>query len=998
MSDQGKKKSKPQNKVATKQEKPKEQTPEVEKVTKEEVKEQPQNDVAVQPKEGKPKKKKEAQNENKEEVQEQTNPEGEASTDDKPKERKPRERKSRVAEEGVGTVKSVLSGDSIIILCYEKNAPLFEKQINLSNLIVPKIGRMNKGVFTKDEPFAFNCREFLRKKLIGKYVSYAIETPTDNGGYGLVYLDGESVARMVVKAGWARVKKPLGDFIRPDIDELISFEETASREGKGLFSTKEDGLVREVVSVKDNMIGEMFTKLKNKPQTLLIEQVRSGNSFRALMRDQTEDSKYYELPLSLTGIRCPDYNPQTNESEPFTTEARFFSEHFALHRDVNVIFEAFDKRTFYGTVSHDGRILNEELFKYGLGFFNEWPKSAMSNRFREAERDAKKAGLRVWSVFTEQKPREDTPKATKEIIGTVIEIRDSSLLTILDSNRNEVRVNLSSIKTPRIFKGKEESAKGAEKDAPKDAPKEATKEPKSKAQKENEKKEEKKKYVAFEGKEYLRKRTIGQKVRCVLDYSRTGVDKVEKNFFSVYVDKNNVAVELTEHGFAEASEHRPGEPRSKDYDQILLAETLAKKTFKGMWAPNTPTLNISDLTAEGSETRAKNLLPLLQRAGRLRGIVEFAVSCTKYKVYVPKETCMIPLTLSAIRGPQKDAPFSKEAIALARDICHQREIEFDVTTRDKGGNFVGNAWILLNGKKRNLSTIFLEQGFATVIPGAVRDNDNSTELLIAEEAAKNGRKNAWKDYDPEAEELERQKRKQVESEKQKPKTELVDILVTEIVDASKFYVQFISQEQKQLEELMKKFTPQELNQPYIPQPGELVIAHFEDDDSWYRGKIVKKVGSDFEVFYIDYGNSEVLPNTKIQQLPADLANFPPLAKEARLAYIRAPTLDNEFGHDAAMFLKEMVWDKSVCANIEYRDGETLYLSIGDRQSDVHVNAAILRAGLGRVERVKGKYFQPLIERLREEEDKARAARVYMWQYGDPGSDDEEETTTKKGRK
>lgn len=94
----------------------------------------------------------------------------------------------------------------------------------------------------------------------------------------------------------------------------------------------------------------------------------------------------------------------------------------------------------------------------------------------------------------------------------------------------------------------------------------------------------------------------------------------------------------------EASEHRGGENRSKDYDQILLAESVAKKSFKGIWSVSSPSLNVADLSQDTK--KAKSFFPLLQRAGRLRGVVEHEVSCTKFKIYVPKETCLITLLLS----------------------------------------------------------------------------------------------------------------------------------------------------------------------------------------------------------------------------------------------------------------------------------------------------------------------------------------------------------------
>lgn len=37
---------------------------------------------------------------------------------------------------------------------------------------------------------------------------------------------------------------------------------------------------------------------------------------------------------------------------------------------------------------------------------------------------------------------------------------------------------------------------------------------------------------------------------------------------------------------------------------------------------------------------------------------------------------------------------------MARSLSHQRDVEFDVSSRDKGGNFVGNIWVLVSGKKR----------------------------------------------------------------------------------------------------------------------------------------------------------------------------------------------------------------------------------------------------------------------------------------------------------
>jgi len=126
----------------------------------------------------------------------------------------------------------------------------------------------------------------------------------------------------------------------------------------------------------------LFAKWKGKPQQAFVEQVRAGHSLRALLRDDSEDNKFYDISLYLTGVKCPDYNQQTNYTEPFTYEAAFFVEHYTLNREVTVIFEAIDKRSFYGTVSYEGRILNEELLRNGLAQFVDWPKSGFKDKLK----------------------------------------------------------------------------------------------------------------------------------------------------------------------------------------------------------------------------------------------------------------------------------------------------------------------------------------------------------------------------------------------------------------------------------------------------------------------------------------------------------------------------------------------------------------------------------------------------------------------------------------
>ncbi len=48
-----------------------------------------------------------------------------------------------------------------------------------------------------------------------------------------------------------------------------------------------------------------------------------------------------------------------------------------------------------------------------------------------------------------------------------------------------------------------------------------------------------------------------------------------------------------------------------------------------------------------------------------------------------------------------------------------------------------------------MATVFLEQGYVSLFPGAARDNENATDLIIAEESAKKAKKNVtaiWQQF------------------------------------------------------------------------------------------------------------------------------------------------------------------------------------------------------------------------------------------------------------
>ncbi|KAH9507261.1 nuclease domain-containing protein [Bulinus truncatus] len=115
-------------------------------------------------------------------------------------------------------VKQVLSGDTVVLRGQPKGGPPPERTVCLSNITAPKLARranpnVDTSVETKDEPWAWEAREYLRKKLVGKDVVFTVEYKVPGTGreYGVIYLGkdttGENVTESLIAEGLVDVRK-----------------------------------------------------------------------------------------------------------------------------------------------------------------------------------------------------------------------------------------------------------------------------------------------------------------------------------------------------------------------------------------------------------------------------------------------------------------------------------------------------------------------------------------------------------------------------------------------------------------------------------------------------------------------------------------------------------------------------------------------------------------------------------------------------------------------
>ena len=127
----------------------------------------------------------------------------------------------------------------------------------------------------------------------------------------------------------------------------------------------------------------------------------------------------------------------------------------------------------------------------------------------------------------------------------------------------------------------------------------------------------------------------------------------------------------------------------------------------------------------------------------MQAVVEFVASASRYRLYIPKETCVITFLLSGIQCPRGERtmpggttvpaePFGNEAHAYVKDIILQREVQISVENIDKGGNFIGWCFEGTN----NISLSLVDEGFASAFILGGDRSAYGTQIQAAEEAAK----------------------------------------------------------------------------------------------------------------------------------------------------------------------------------------------------------------------------------------------------------------------
>ena len=832
------------------------------------------------------------------------------------------------------------------------------------------------------QPFAFDSRDFLRRLLVGKVVQFQVLYNIPTGAkrdYGIIILQGGTVLpKLAVTEGWAKVRDDAGrqddsDETKTIIDELQLLEAQAKAASKGLWAA-DGGKLDVVYDLPD--ANKFVSEWKGKNVEALIEKVLSGD--RVIARLMITPTSHVQTIILIAGIRSPT-TKRTNPSdgkeqpaEPFGEEAQQYVEQRLLQRSVKVcIVGATQQNQLVGAIIHPNGSIAQFILGAGLARcadFHSTMLGADMGALRKAEKQAKDQKLGIFRGHV-------APKGGPDADAIVARVQTADTLYIRTKSGEEKRINISSIRQPKPTD-------------PKQAP------------------------FGAEAKEFLRKRLIGKHVKVSIDGKRPAQDGYEEREVATVVQHNkNVALMLVEAGYASVIRHRKDdEDRSPEYDALLAAEEEAKSEEKGMWSSKTPAAKQYQDYSENLQ-KAKMQSSILMKQKKVPAVVDFVKSGSRFTVLIPRENAKLTLVLSGIRAPRsarnptdKAEPFGQEAHDFANRRCLQRDAEVDIEGTDKVGGFIGTLYI----NRESFTKLLVEEGLASVHAYSAEQSGNANELFAAEKKAKEARKGMWHDWDP-SQDVEEEEATPASngtngtngdtSASTERRKDYRDVMVTNVDETGRLKIQQVGSGTSALQTLMNSFRSFHINKandsplPGPPKAGEFVSAKFTEDGEWYRAKIRRndRENKKAEVLYVDYGNSETLPWSRLRPLNEQFSaqKLKPQAVDAALSLLQLPT-SPEYLEDAIYYIGSQTTNKQLVANVDYQAPEgTLFITLMDPKTssnlDNSINADVVSEGLAMVPRKLKNWeraFGDALAKLKEREAEAKTGRKGMWEYGD----------------
>ncbi|KAG6845898.1 hypothetical protein H0H87_000704 [Tephrocybe sp. NHM501043] len=315
------------------------------------------------------------------------------------------------------SVVRVWSGDQISVI--EKDSGK-ERRLQLSSTRGPKLSDPKQAYYAQE------AKEFLRKKLIGKHVKITIDFVRPREGdfeereCATVHYGGQNanVAEQLIEKGLASIVRHKRDDEdrSSEYDKLIAAEQSAVAETRGIHSGKEVSPPKQPLNISETATRATqflngFKRLGKIPA--IVEYVAAGSRFKIYLPKDNQT-----LTLVLAGIRAPrsGRNP-SDKGEPYGTEAAEYALKRCMQRDAEFEVDTVDKSGgFIGSLYINKENFALSLIREGLATVHSYSAEGLSwvRQLTDAEAEAKKARLNIWSDYDEETEKAEVEVDTSE--------------------------------------------------------------------------------------------------------------------------------------------------------------------------------------------------------------------------------------------------------------------------------------------------------------------------------------------------------------------------------------------------------------------------------------------------------------------------------------------------------------------------------------------------------------------------------------------------------
>jgi len=411
----------------------------------------------------------------------------------------------------------------------------------------------------------------------------------------------------------------------------------------------------------------------------------------------------------------------------------------------------------------------------------------------------------------------------------------------------------------------------------------------------------------------------------------------------------------------------------------------------------------------------------------LPAVVEYVHAADRIKVQLqaPGPQAILNLILSGIDVKGNGTIEKKvidEANSVVKKMLTQQEVKVEIEKIDRNANFIGN---LFAPDGTDLSIFLLSQGYAKIFarqgqrgPANVRP-----ALRKAEEKARDNNDGCWENYVPPAPKKEEEedvegaeangaeggrgsgrrpqgdggpRRERKRRERRPERAKEMKVQVANLTDCVTFYARNTTDPQaKIIETYMRNIDPATATFNFEIERGLVVAGLYEQDGQFYRCKLLNKGPMvdgvrTWRCDWIDFGERGEVKETGIISIDdITVRERPPLAMKFILAGLKPPPENSVYYSSSTLRFWEEICGKDLDVKILRQNKNDRYCIVnieGEPVNDKLLRDGVLRVHEGRQMREEPAYKEHLMKLQAE----AKEAHVGLWQFGDLGSDDEDD--------